>query len=443
MTGRIVLPEKVIYILDTLMAAGFEAYAVGGCIRDSLLDRIPDDWDITTSARPDQVKSLFRRTVDTGIAHGTVTVMLEREGFEVTTYRIDGEYKDGRHPSQVTFTPSLSEDLKRRDFTINAMAYNEAGGLVDLFGGTEDMEKKRIRCVGDARQRFTEDGLRIMRAVRFSAQLGYEIEGQTGEAVKELAYSLNQISGERIQTELVKLVTSPHPDYLRKAIDMGVTKVIMPELDKAMETDQNHPHHCYTVGEHILHSMVEIRPEKALRLAMLFHDIGKPCCLTIDDNGVTHFHCHGEHSARIAEDILKRLKFDNDTIRTVCRLVQYHDYGNGVEPDRTKVRRAVHKIGEEYFRDLLAVKKADILAQSGCFRQEKLDLLGRWEAVYESIMQERECVSLKTLAVTGADLIEWGMKPGPQMGETLNRLLELVLEHPEFNTKEYLLKNLN
>ncbi|MBQ8596767.1 MAG: CCA tRNA nucleotidyltransferase, partial [Lachnospiraceae bacterium] len=260
----ITLPEKVKFIIDTIMDAGYEAYAVGGCIRDSILGRIPDDWDITTSATPDQVKELFKRTVDTGIQHGTVTVMLDKEGFEVTTYRIDGEYEDSRHPKEVTFTANLVEDLKRRDFTINAMAYNDKAGLVDVFEGIQDIERKMIRCVGCPKERFTEDALRMMRAVRFSAQLGYEIEENTAVAIKELAGNLVNISAERIQVELVKLVTSPHPENLRIAYETGITKVILPEFDVCMETVQNNPHHCYTVGEHTLKSMQSIQPDKVL-----------------------------------------------------------------------------------------------------------------------------------------------------------------------------------
>lgn len=249
-TIRIQIPEKAKFIIDRLAAAGFEAYAVGGCVRDSILGRIPQDWDITTSARPEQVKTLFPRTVDTGLQHGTVTVLLEKEGFEVTTYRIDGRYEDSRHPTEVIFTPNLEEDLRRRDLTINAMAYNDDRGLVDIYGGMQDIADKVVRCVGNPLDRFGEDALRILRAIRFSAQLGYRIEENTGDAIRQLAPLLKNISAERIQTELVKLMTSPHPDYLREAYTNGVTKVFLPEFDLAMETEQNHPHHCYSVGEH-------------------------------------------------------------------------------------------------------------------------------------------------------------------------------------------------
>lgn len=437
---NIQIPEKAKYIIKTITEAGFEAYVVGGCVRDSILGREPGDWDITTSAKPEQVKALFRRTVDTGIAHGTVTVMLDKEGFEVTTYRIDGKYEDSRHPKEVTFTPSLTEDLKRRDFTINAMAYNEESGLVDIFGGMADIEHKTIRCVGEAKERFREDALRIMRAIRFSAQLGYTIEEQTKEAIKALAPTLEKISVERIQVELVKLIVSPNPDALRMAYDMGVTKVILPEFDEMMKTPQNHPHHCYHVGEHSLKAMEEVDADKVLRLAMLLHDIGKPSTLTVDEEGITHFRGHEAVSAQMCRDILRRLRFDNDTISCVTRLVQYHDYGNDVTPDIRIVRRAVNKIGEDIFPMLLQVKRADILAQSDYMREEKLEKLSQWDTLYQRVVSEEQCVSLKTLAVSGNDLIQMGMKPGREMGEILHRLLELVLENPEYNKKEILLK---
>jgi len=437
---KIAIPEKAKYIIDTIMEAGYEAYVVGGCVRDSILGRNPEDWDITTSAKPEQVKQLFRRTIDTGIQHGTVTVMLDKEGFEVTTYRIDGKYEDSRHPKEVTFTPNLEEDLKRRDFTINAMAYNEKEGLIDIFGGMEDIRQKTIRCVGDAGERFREDALRIMRAVRFSAQLGYTIEENTKKAIALLAPNLQNISAERIQVELVKLLVSPHPDYIRIAYETGVTKVILPEFDTMMNTPQNHPHHKYNVGEHTLHSLEYVEPDKALRLGMLFHDIGKPATATVDENGISHFKGHPALGEEMTKQILRRLKFDNDTIYKVSKLVRFHDYGNGVEPDMRMVRRAVHKIGEDIFPLLLPVRYADVMAQSDYLRQEKLDTLANWKKLYNEIVEQKQCVSLKTLAVTGSDLIAIGMKPGKEIGVVLQALLETVLENPEHNTREYLLE---
>lgn len=436
---QIKVPEKAKYIVDTIMAAGYEAYVVGGCVRDSILGRVPMDWDITTSARPEEVKGLFARTIDTGIQHGTVTVMLDREGFEVTTYRIDGKYEDGRHPKEVVFTPSLKEDLRRRDFTINAMAYNEKEGLIDIFGGMEDIRKKVIRCVGDPMERFGEDALRIMRAIRFSAQLGYEIEKNTREAIKKLALSLSLISAERIQVELVKLLESPHPDYLRDAYELGITRIILPEFDRCMETPQNHPHHRYNVGEHILHTLTAIENDRVLRLSMLFHDIGKPATLMIDEQGITHFHGHNVVGEKMTVQIMRRLHFDNDTITKVCRMVMYHDYGNSVIPTMTIVRRAINRVGEEYFPMLFPVKRADVAGQSDYRRQEKLDTIRDWENMYYRILEQKQCVSLKTLAVNGKDLMEIGVAPGPQLGKVLQELLEYVLEDPERNTREELL----
>ena len=440
---NIQLPEKVKHIIKIISDAGFEAYAVGGCIRDSILGRDPEDWDITTSALPEQVKTLFKRTIDTGIQHGTVTVMLDKEGFEITTYRVDGKYEDKRHPSEVSFTPNLEEDLKRRDFTINAMAYNEEVGLVDLFDGWKDIEGKTIRCVGDATERFTEDALRMMRAVRFSAQLGYEIEKTTKEAIKELAHNLKDISAERIQVELVKLVISDHPDYLRVAYETGITKVILPEFDAMMETEQQHIHHVYGVGEHTLLTMQHIESEKVLRLAALFHDIGKPKTLSIDTQGITHFYGHDEDGAEMTREIMRRLRFDNHTINSVYKLVLYHDYGNATEPTRKIVRKAIYRMGEDTFPNIFRIKKADILGQSLYQREEKLQRLIRWEEIYREIVKEQECVSLKTLAVTGKDLIELGMEPGEKIGNALKTLLELVLEHPEYNNRDILLQHIS
>lgn len=432
------LPEKVKYIIDTIMEAGYEAYAVGGCIRDSILGRIPNDWDITTSASPYQIKEIFPRTVDTGLKHGTVTIMLDKEGFEVTTYRIDGEYEDARHPKEVIFTSNLIEDLKRRDFTINAMAYNEKNGLIDVFEGMEDIQKKVIRCVGSPMERFTEDALRMMRAVRFSAQLGYQIEEKTAEAIRVLAPNLSKISAERIQTELVKLVVSPNPDFLMIAYETGITSVILPEFDVCMETKQNNPHHCYTVGEHTLKAMKAVRNDKYLRLAMLFHDIGKPARRTTDEKGIDHFYGHPALSEEMTVQILHRMKFDNDTLYMVRKLVLYHDY----QPEATpkSVRRAIMKVGEDVFPLLFEVKQADIAAQSDYKRESKLEKLEAVKQIYEQILLQKECVSLKTLAVTGKDLIEQaGMKPGKELGEMLKKLLELVIEEPEWNEKEILL----
>ena len=280
---KIELPKKVLFIINNLQLAGYDAFAVGGCVRDSILARKPQDWDITTSAKPEAIKEIFRRTVDTGIEHGTVTVMIGKDSYEVTTYRIDGAYEDSRHPKEVRFTNCLEEDLRRRDFTINAMAYNDDVRLVDVFGGMQDLNHHLIRCVGDPRERFSEDALRILRAVRFSAQLDFPIEPDTAKAVKELAPNLKNISAERIQTELVKLLTSPHPERIQDACELGITKVVLPEWDAMVGVKQNTIHHKYDVAEHTLHTLKHVKRDKYLRLTMLFHDMGKPAMKTTDE----------------------------------------------------------------------------------------------------------------------------------------------------------------
>ncbi|WP_394911091.1 CCA tRNA nucleotidyltransferase [uncultured Robinsoniella sp.] len=435
---KITLPEQVKTIIEKLEENGYEGFAVGGCVRDALLFRNPDDWDITTSAKPEQVKELFKRTVDTGIQHGTVTVLLDREGFEVTTYRIDGEYEDSRHPREVCFTSNLTEDLKRRDFTINAMAYSEKRGLVDEFDGVLDLKHGIIRCVGNPEERFSEDALRILRAVRFAAQLGFQIEEKTFSAIRRLAPHLSHISAERIQTELLKLIVSPHPETLRLAWEAGITAVILPEFDRMMETPQNNPHHILNVGEHTLKALQEVRADKVLRLSVLCHDFGKAATRTTDESGTDHFYVHAEVSSQMAKDFLKRLKLDNETLYQVEKLVKYHDYHPGT--NARSVRKAIYKIGEDLFPKLLEVQRADVLAQSAYQQAEKLSDLKRIEELYHRILEEKQCLSLKDLEVTGRDLIQAGMKPGKELGTCLQQLLEVVLDDPEKNNKEELLK---
>ena len=435
---KIQLPPKVNQIMQTLQANGFEAYAVGGCVRDSILGRKPDDWDITTSATPQETKQLFQKTFDTGIEHGTITVLLGKDAYEVTTYRVDGKYEDSRHPSEVTFTRSLKEDLLRRDFTMNAMAYNDKEGLVDIFGGMDDLQNRCIRCVGNAEERFREDALRILRAVRFAAQLDFEVEEETKQGIRRLAPTLANISAERIQVELVKMLVSPNPGLLRMAYELGITQVILPEFDVMMQTTQETPHHCYSVGEHTLRAVELVRAEKALRLTMLLHDVAKPKMKTVDDTGRAHFKKHDLEGTQMAKAILRRLKFDNDTINKVTKLVAYHDYRMEAEP--RLVRRAMNRIGEDLFAEYLEVRMADTLAQSAYQREEKLQNLQDIRSCYEEIIENKQCVSLKELAVTGSDLIADGMAPGKEIGHVLNLLLEQVLEKPELNDKETLLR---
>jgi tRNA nucleotidyltransferase (CCA-adding enzyme) len=433
---KIELPLHVQQIIHRLEANGYEAYAVGGCVRDSILGRTPQDWDITTSATPEQVKSLFARTIDTGIAHGTVTIMLDHVGYEVTTYRIDGEYEDARHPKEVTFTSNLLEDLRRRDFTINAMAYNETNGLVDAFDGIKDLKEGNIRCVGDPAERFTEDALRMLRAVRFAAQLGFSVEEHTAQAVAKLSGTIAKVSAERIQMEMNKLLVSGHPEEIRQAYALGLTAVFLPEFDAMMETEQNNKHHMYSVGEHTIRALQSCRADRLLRLAVLFHDIAKPACRTTDENGQDHFKGHPAVGAEMTEHILRRLKYDNATIAQVCCLVRYHD--DRPELTAKSVRRAMNRIGTENLSLLFEVKRADILAQSMYKRDEKLSHIETFAALSREITEKGECVTKKDLCIGGKDLIAMGMKPGPAIGEVIDALLQAVLEDPALNTPEKL-----
>lgn len=465
------LPEDVAYIIKTLEHAGFEAYAVGGCVRDTLLGRVPQDWDITTSAKPVQVKALFRRTVDTGLQHGTVTVLLHHIGYEVTTYRIDGEYKDNRHPESVEFTEKLVFDLERRDFTINAMAYNPDRGLVDEFDGVGDMERKIIRCVGNPGARFGEDALRMLRAVRFSGQLGFSIEDSTRQAIVESARHLKNISAERIRVELTKLLAAKDAGQVREAYHTGMTAVFLPEFDRMMKTGQKNPHHIYTVGEHSVHGIevinfffgnyggkwnIDFVPPEILEeavklaegmgnkehlllcLAMLFHDIGKPESMTVDEKGVGHFYGHQQISEKLAGQIMRRLTFDNDSIHTVKRLVRWHDYRFG--RNEKAMRRAMAKIGKDLMPLLFLVQFSDIFAQNPDTFEEKLARVAESIVLWRRVEEKSPALRIGDLAVNGNDLIRLGIRPGPELGEILQELLELVLDTPEKNQSDILLE---
>lgn len=427
------IPAPAEEIIEKLNEHGYEAYVVGGCVRDMLLGREPGDWDITTSALPEQVKQVFRRTVDTGIQHGTVTVMIGNEGYEVTTYRIDGEYLDGRHPNSVEYTSSLTEDLKRRDFTINAMAYNRKVGFVDEFGGVEDLKKGVVRCVGDPMDRFTEDALRILRAIRFSAQLGFSIEGHTFDAIRVIAPNIKHVSKERIQTELTKLLLSAHPEHISLVYETGIS----PYVSKAFH-EVFHEARCRQIP-------VSITPVKSMRWAALLRK------------------CPEDQAVRI----LKDLKLDNDTIYRVRTLVAWQ--GRRIEPDPYPVRLAMSRMEPELFDDLLDFKtclaKAAMGRQEGMDRTEGMekwpekgmgegmeermeerpetpDELERIRNLVHEIRQSGDCISLKNLAVSGHHIMAAGVKPGKEVGETLARLLDLVLEEPGRNTREYLLSRL-
>lgn len=430
------IPSKAAEIIQELAAHGFEAYAVGGCVRDSILGRKPEDWDITTSARPEQVKAIFPRTVDTGIEHGTVTVLMDREHFEVTTYRVDGEYEDHRHPKEVTFTASLEEDLKRRDFTINAMAYNPETGLVDIFNGIEDLKNQVIRCVGDPGERFDEDALRILRAIRFSAQLGFQIDAATQRAMSGRAKDLKEVSAERIRVELVKLLVSGHPEYIREACRLGITRVILPEYDRIVGVAQHTPNHIYDVEEHTLLALKNIEADPVLRLTMLFHDLGKPIVKKTDgDRDI--FYKHPEVSAEICRKILRRLKFDNHTLEKVYRLVKWH--GLKYLPNDISVRRALNRVGSDIFEDFIKVQRADISAKNPAVVPKKMKQLAEKEAIYRNIIRRGDCFAVRMLAVNGRDLLGAGIPQGPMLGAVLERLVERVIDEPELNDRERLL----
>lgn len=382
---RIQIPDHVEQIIEQLNHQGYEAYAVGGCVRDTLLGREPDDWDITTSATPLQVKELFRRTIDTGIQHGTVTVMLGDAGYEVTTYRIDGEYEDGRHPKQVAFTASLLEDLKRRDFTINAMAYNHQIGIVDEFGGTRDLEEGIIRCVGKATERFNEDALRILRAIRFSAQLGFTVESDTWEAITLIAPNLAKVSKERVQIELTKLLLSAHPEHIGQVYTTGIAAYVSPAFAPLPYRQVRIP--------------TTLPAEKYIRWAA-FLRITNP---------------------ETAVQILKDLKLDNDTIGKVKTLVIWS--AAAIVDDPAEVRKAMSKMSAEVW-------------DAVCILNEYDDSI---LALTDEIRAAGDCLTLKQLTVSGNDLVAAGVRPGLRIGEILNQMLDHVLEYPQDNQKDILL----
>ena len=402
------LPENVVNIISKLEADGNQAYAVGGCIRDSVLKRTPEDWDITTSAVPGQVKALFKRTVDTGIKHGTVTIMIDKNGYEVTTYRVDGEYEDGRHPKSVQFSVSLIEDLQRRDFTINAMAYNSSTGLIDEFNGIDDLNSKIIRCVGNPTDRFSEDALRMMRAIRFSAQLGFSIEDQTYAAIKELAVNINKVSRERIHVELNKTLLSDHPDYIMMMYETRLTKQILPVIDDILSGRRSQ----------VTLTMLKLSPkELVLKYAALLND------KTLGD----------------VNETLRDLKLDNNTIFTVSKLVEHSKLV--IDEKEPAVREAIHKYGKDIIPLLISHQETILKAKevsTGIKMIGGKNHIAVVKRLYQEIINRGDCISIKDLDVNGSDLMEYGLK-GPQIGETLDELLHIVMENPKLNEKETLI----
>lgn len=428
-------PAQVSAILSRLEQAGFAAYAVGGCVRDTLLGREPEDWDVTTAARPEQTAALFAgHSIPTGLHHGTVTVRQDGLSVEVTTFRADGPYSDHRRPDTVYFSDSLAEDLCRRDLTVNAMAMDVRVSLTDLHGGQEDLRRGILRCVGDPDRRFDEDALRIMRTLRFASVLGFTVEARTAAALHRRAPLLRDIAAERLLSEMDRLLCGAHvlPVLLTYPDVLGV---FLPEVLPCVGFDQRNRHHLYDVWEHTARSVAAIPPEPALRWAMLLHDVGKPACFTVDGQGVGHFYGHPKVSAALAEEMCRRLRMERRTAHEVVTLVQWHD--RDIPRTEKAIARAVHQLGEDTFRCLLAVKRADNLAQHPDYRG-RLAEIDRAEDILNALLDRQACFSLRDLAVDGRDMLALGLR-GPAVGHALNALLAQVLDGALPNHRDTLL----
>lgn len=436
---KIELPKEVEQILNSLENNGFEAYVVGGCIRDRLLGKEPLDWDICTSALPREILDCFLglEVAKTGLKHGTVTIILNHKPYEITTYRVDGVYSNNRHPDKVSFVRELKKDLSRRDFTINALAYNSRMGLVDFHDGLADLNKKIIRSVGEANKRFLEDGLRLMRALRFASTYGFDIEKKTAEAIFNQKALLQNIAWERIQVELDKLLCGRGVKTVLKQFT-PVLSVVIPEIEPMIGFKQRNPHHHLDVWEHTIESVSQVPPQKVLRLTMLLHDSGKPQSFTLDPDGIGHFYGHGKKSMVIAKEVLNRLRYDKKTIQNVNDLILYHDVK--ITPQRKYIKRWLNRMGEKAFRQLLEVKKADTEAQNPKYIRKKLEKVKELESILEEVIKEQQCFSLKDLAINGNDLIGIGITQGIKIGDVLDKLLEMVIGEKIENEKEELLK---
>ena len=431
------MPKNVDIAINLLQSAGFAAYAVGGCVRDSLLGKTPNDWDITTSAKPEDMKSVFAdfHCIDTGIKHGTVTVVIDGEPLEITTFRLDGEYEDNRHPKSVTFTSDLGADLGRRDFTVNAMAYSKKTETVDLFGGQNDLKNGIIRCVGDPDRRFNEDALRILRALRFASALDFEIEEKTAQSLLKNRALLGNISEERIAKELLKLVCGKGAK--RILTDFApVLFEILPELQPMYKNSHDNPHHCYDIYEHTLIAVESIDPEPTLRFAMLLHDCGKPAVKKFDENGVAHFYGHQRISAEISAQILARLKVSNKFRDEILFLVSNHDRWELYE-NTEKMPRYLSKFGLDGVLNLLKVMRADVLAQSPEYRY-RLDQIADAEETAKNLAAQKPCLSLSELQINGRTLMDIGIPQGRKLGAVLAQLLDEVIDGVTKNTQEAL-----
>ncbi len=435
---KLALPDDVKEIIEKLNKNGFEAFAVGGCVRDSILGNTPNDWDICTNAKPLEIKSCFAdyNMFDAGMKHGTISVVVNHIVYEITTYRIDGEYKDNRHPENVTFTDDITNDLARRDFTINAMAYNEQQGLIDPFGGQSDLEKGIIKCVGNPDKRFNEDGLRIIRALRFAAVYNLKIEKETAKSILKNADLLNNITVERISTEFNKLLCGSSVEYILNEY-RDVIAVFIPEIIPTFDFCQHNKHHSRDIWHHATYSVKSVENTLLLRMTMLLHDLGKPKACTRDTDGTCHFKGHQIISAELANKILHRLKYPTEFIEKCLVLIRYHDVRfNGT---KRHIKRIMSKIGEENMKYLLKVQKADMLAQSEYMRKEKTENINLSFKLLNEIIADNECFSLRQLEINGKDLIDAGIPQGKQLGEILNLLLENVIDGQIENTRSILL----
>ncbi|WP_070000025.1 CCA tRNA nucleotidyltransferase [Cellulosilyticum sp. I15G10I2] len=433
------IPKDVLEIIVAIEKAGYEAYIVGGCVRDMLMHREPHDFDITTSAKPEAIKNIFKRTYDTGIKHGTVTVILSHEHYEVTTYRIEGEYKDFRRPEEVSFVEDITLDLSRRDFTMNAIAYHPVRGFIDPYKGIEDIKRKCIRSVRDASERFTEDALRILRAIRFSAQLQFEIEESTLKGISECKDLLMHISKERIRDEFIKIGISPSPSHIHKLYELKLLQYIVPEFIGAYQTPQNHPHHIYNVAEHTIVAMEHTPPDVFLRLTLFLHDIGKINTRTTDKKGIDHFYNHAEESVKILKKVLKDLRLDNHTIRDMSLLVEYHDYHLRNKISKISIKKLLSIMGPDLFDQLMIVQFADVKAQNPQKLAPKLEMIEQQKAIKEEILKNGECYNKAMLTITGQDLIEGGIPRGEVIGRLLEKALDYVIRKPEANKKSGLI----
>jgi tRNA nucleotidyltransferase (CCA-adding enzyme) len=438
--NEIEIPVGAVQIMKALDASGFKAYLVGGCVRDGLLGRIPKDFDIATSAKPDKMKQALRdfHTIETGIKHGTLTVMIGGEPFEVTTFRIDGNYSDSRHPDSVEFVDDITSDLSRRDFTINAMAYSEVEGIIDPFHGSDDLRRGLIRCVGSPDDRFKEDALRMLRAIRFASQLDFSVADSIKQSVGSNCHLINNVSKERINAELVKILMSDAPDrYMWQLCASGLMEQIIPKLYDCFSVSQNNINHTMYVGPHILTSLHVSPKDLVIRLTLLLHDIGKATTRTTDDIGVDHFYGHEIESARLAEEWLREYKFPTDMAEEVANLVLYHDYLQ--QFNKKSIKKLMSKIGLKSVKDLLVVREHDIYAQSMDHRNHKLGELAQIRNLVEEIATQNEAFQVKDLKVNGEDLLAMGFKQSKILGDCLNDLLDLVMEHPRMNDRDMLL----